>query len=262
MKKLLFFAILLFLSLAMSRCAVVRPDEIGIHTRLGRIIGEPFTQRSKFFNPFIATVVKFPIRVVQISAMNIELPTKDALNVTAQIALLYRLRIDAAKKVYINYGKNYERTVVLATFRSVVRDVSAQFLARDLVTAERDHIQKMMVDGMNKELKDKGFEIESVLFEEIDLPEQITQAIENNMKAEQEAKRMEFVLLKERKEAERKQIEAEGIRNYQKTISEGLNEMLLRWSGIQALERLSNSPNGKIIVTGGSTPMMLNTGDK
>jgi len=90
------------------------------------------------------------------------------------------------------------------------------------------------------------------------MPPQIFQAVENKLKSEQESLQMEFVISKQKKEAERMQIEAEAIKNYNKTVSESLNEMMVKWSGVQVLKGLVTSPNAKVIITDGKSPMMIN----
>jgi prohibitin 1 len=105
---------------------------------------------------------------------------------------------------------------------------------------------------------DKGFVTDAVLLKSITMPPQIFQAVENKLKAEQEALQMEFVINKQRKEADRMQIEAEAIKNYNKTISESLNEIMVKWNSIQVLKELVTSPNSKVIVTDGKSPVILN----
>jgi regulator of protease activity HflC (stomatin/prohibitin superfamily) len=111
---------------------------------------------------------------------------------------------------------------------------------------------------MNELLKDKGFEVESVLMKSITLPAGLSRAIEDKLAAEQNAQRMEFILLSEKKEAERKIIEATGTRDAQKIVSEGLTEEILQLRQIEMMEQLSTSPNAKVIVTNGSnTPVLI-----
>jgi regulator of protease activity HflC (stomatin/prohibitin superfamily) len=112
---------------------------------------------------------------------------------------------------------------------------------------------------MDSQLKGRGFTIESVLLKSIVLPSGLAKAIEAKLEAEQDAQRMEFTLNKERQEATRRIIEAEGIRNSQKIISEGLTPMLLQFKSIEAWLKLSQSPNSKVIITSGNQPFVIGT---
>lgn len=244
--------------LLLTGCSIIRPGEVGIKTRLGVVKGDIIRQGPRFFNPFVARVIKFNTRTVEIDA-KMELPTADGLNVVTDMALLYRLKPDSAKAVLFHYGKYYEQVIVLSTFRSVARDVSATFNAKDLVTAERDKIQDRIMEGLKRDLDPKGFFVEAVLLEEVDLPQRILASVEDKLKAEQAAQQMQYVLAKEKSEAERKRIEAEGIREYQRIVSQGLSEILIRWNAVQNLKDLSLSPNAKIIISNGTMPFMLNT---
>ena len=112
---------------------------------------------------------------------------------------------------------------------------------------------------MMEQLKDRGFMIETVLLKTIVLPAGLTKAIEDKLEAEQDAQRMQFVLDKERQEAKRRVIEAEGVRDAQKIINEGLTPMLIQFKSIEAFNKLSTSPNSKVIITNGNAPLMLST---
>ena len=120
-------------------------------------------------------------------------------------------------------------------------------------------IEKDIKRLMETQLKDRGFVIESVLLKSINLPTGLRRAIEEKLEAEQDAQRMEFTLNKERQEATRKIIEAEGVRNAQKIISEGLTPMLLRYKTIEAFNKLATSPNTKVVITNGDQPLMVNS---
>jgi regulator of protease activity HflC (stomatin/prohibitin superfamily) len=125
-------------------------------------------------------------------------------------------------------------------------------------TGQRSVIEKSIKELMSSQLTDRGFIIESVLLKSIILPVGLTKAIEEKLESEQEAQRMQFVLDKERQEATRRTIEAEGIRDAQKIISEGLSPLLLRFKTIEAFNKLSTSPNAKTIITNGDQPLMFN----
>jgi regulator of protease activity HflC (stomatin/prohibitin superfamily) len=130
-------------------------------------------------------------------------------------------------------------------------------------SAQRANIEKEVTEQMSKILLPRGFEIEAVLLKNIQLPTGLARAVEEKLEAEQQAQRMEFLLDREKREAQRKIIEAEGIRDSQKIIAEGLTKAIIEWQSIEAFRELAKSPNSKIIMTDGKTPLLVNpTTDK
>lgn len=129
-------------------------------------------------------------------------------------------------------------------------------------SAQRAAIEKEITEQMSKILVPRGFEIEAVLLKNIQLPAGLARAVEEKLEAEQQAQRMEFLLDREKREAQRKIIEAEGIRDSQKIISEGLTKPIIEWQTIEAFRELAKSPNTKMIVTDGKTPLLINPNDK
>jgi regulator of protease activity HflC (stomatin/prohibitin superfamily) len=255
MKKLSVLAIGLLL--IMSSCAVVRQGEVGVKRTFGKIQEKPLMEGAKLYNPFISTIIKLPVRTVNME-VRLPLPSKEGLTVQSEVSILYRMEGSYAPSIIENLGKNYEDVVIIPVFRSAVADISSQYFAKDMHTGQRSVIEKDIKKLMDSQLKDRGFVIESVLLKSIVLPPGLTKAIEEKLEAEQDAQRMEFVLNKERQEATRRIIEAEGIRDSQKIISEGLSPLLLRFKTIEAFNKLSTSPNAKVIITNGEQPLMIN----
>lgn len=241
----------------LSSCAIVRPGEVGIKQTLGKIKSDHLVQGAYSFNPFTTTVKKIPTRTVE--AFNkLDVPTKEGLTVTSEVALLYHVQPQAAREVYTKYGMNYQEVIVESNFRAVARHICGLYYAKELFAVDRKKIEKEIFDELVAGISDKGFVVDAVLLKGITMPPQIFQAIENKLKAEQESLQMEFVISKQRKEAERMQIEAESIKNYNETLSKSLNEMLIKWSSVQVMKELVKSPNAKVIVTDGRSPMILN----
>jgi regulator of protease activity HflC (stomatin/prohibitin superfamily) len=205
--------------------------------------------------PF-SRIIKIPVSTINL-ALKADLPTKEGLTVLSDMSILYRIDREKAVDLLKNVGESYETVLIQPVFRSVVRDVSARFMAKDLHTAERATIEKTIQQDMDKYLAKRGIIVESVLLKSVSLPKELTMAIEERLRAEQEAFRMQFVLDRERQEAERKKIEAEGIRDAQTIISEGLNPLLIQWRSIEAFKELSKSQNAKIIITDGKSPMLI-----
>ena len=249
---------LLFLGLSgllLSSCAVVKQNELGVKRRNG-VISEQVRGAGMYgVGPF-ATMIKIPVSTINL-AINADLPTKEGLTVLSEMSILYRVDQSKVLELLKNVGENYEATLIQPIFRSVVRDVSARFMAKDLHTAERANIERTIQQDMDKYLAKRGIVIENVLLKSVKLPRELTAAIEERLRAEQEAFRMQFVLDREKQEAERKKIEAEGIRDAQAIISQGLNPLLIQWRSIEAFKELSKSSNTKIIVTDGRAPMLI-----
>ncbi len=240
-----------------TSCAIVRPGEVGIKQKLGKIKDAHLTAGPYVFNFFTTTIKKIPTRTVE--AFNkLDVPTKEGLTVTSEIALLYHIKPEAAKEIYTKYGMNYQEVIVESNFRAVVRHICGMYYAKELFAVDRKKIETEIYDEIASSIWDKGFVTDAVLLKSITMPPQIFQAVENKLKAEQESLQMEFVISKQKKEAERMQIEAEAINTYNRTISESLNDALIKWNSVQVMKGLVTSPNSKVIITDGKSPMIIN----
>ena len=243
-KSILFIGLLSFI---ITSCSVVRPGQVGVKQRFGKLKGDPKNQGIVLFNPFTTTIIKLPTRTVN-KEVKLNLPSKEGLNVAARISILYHLKEDKAIDIINNVGKGYEDVLILSTFRSAAADVCARFYAKDMHSGKRSEIEKEIKIQMSDLLKDRGFEIEAVLLKSITLPQGLYSAIEAKLRAEQEAQQMDFILQREKKEAERKRIEAEGVRDAQKIIKEGITEGNIKWRSLEVLKEISTSPNAKLIL--------------
>ncbi len=249
---LAFLVIILFF----SSCTVVRQGEVGVKRTLGKIKPEPLREGIKVFNPFVTRIIKMPTRTNNIE-VRLPLPSKEGLTVQSDVSILYRVVGSQAPQIVENLGKNYDQVVILPVFRSAVADVSARYFAKDMHTGQRTAIENSIREQMMFQLKDRGFIVESVLLKSIVLPSGLTQAIEEKLEAEQDSQRMQFVLDKERQEAQRRIIEATGVRDAQKIINEGLTPMLIQFKSIEAFNKLATSSNSKVIITGGGAPLLI-----
>lgn len=248
--------ILVTMALATS-CAVIREGEVGVKRKFGKYDNTPYTQGLRVFNPFTSTIVKIS---TQTNNMEVELsiPSKEGLNIQAEVSILYNVVAKETPDILRNIGPDYERNVILPVFRSAVSDVSSRYFAKDMHTGERASIENAIRDQMTKLLDGKGIVIESVLLKSITLPRNLARAIEEKLEAEQQAQRMQFVLEQERQEAERKRIEAEGVRDAQNIISQGLDPLVLQFKSIEAFLELAKSPNAKVIISDGDMPVLMN----
>lgn len=259
MKTILSLSVCTALLAGATSCRVVRPGEIGIKQTLGRIQGNPFGQGIVGFNPFTTRVVKINIRTVE-SFQTLPLPTKEGLSVSAEISLLYHVKPEEAGNVYLKFGKDYEEVIVLSNFRATAREISARYYAKELYATERQKVEKAIADELKLHIEQHGFIVDAVLLKDINLPAQIVQSIESKVQAEQDALKMDFVIQKQKKEAERQRIEAEGIKAAQDILSTSINDKILEYNRIKMYEAMMSSGNSKIIITDGKTPV-FNTVD-
>ena len=241
--------------LLLAGCTVVREGEAGVQRTLGKYSDTPNTGGIEFFNPLYASVVKLPVRTTNIE-VEARLPSKEGLNVNAVISILYRVKAEAAPRLLREVGEGYEKNLILPVFRSAVADVSSRYLAKDMHTGSRTVIEKDIQQQMLGIISKNGIEIDAVLIKSISLPENLARAVEEKLEAEQRALRMQFVLNEAEQEAQRKEVEAKGIRDAQKLIAEGLNDHVLKFRAVEAFERLAQSPNAKVIITDGALPLL------
>ena len=202
------------------------------------------------------TILRLPIRTVNVEIQS-NLPSKEGLNVRSIISILYHIKQENAADIIENIGTNYEDVVIKSVFRSASADVCSRFFAKDMHTSKRAVIEEEIRVRMQELLSERGFEIEAVLLKTIQLPSGLAMAVENKLEAEQEAQRMEFVLQRERMEAQRRKVEAEGIRDAQMILQEGINPQIIQWQSIQAFKELANSPGSRVIITDGNAPFLI-----
>lgn len=243
-------------SLLISSCAVIRQGDVGVKRTLGKINKRELQPGLAIYNPLISTVLRVPTRTTNIE-IRLDLPSKEGLNVKSDISILYHVNERKATDVIGTIGKDFETSMILPVFRAAAADVTAKFMAKDMHSGNRLGIENEIRQKMAEILEPRGFVIEAVLLKTIMLPPGLYRAIEEKLEAEQEAQRMEFVLQREKLEAERKLVEAQGIRDANKVISEGLTPIIIQYKTIEAYRELSRSPNTKIIIGSGNQPIIM-----
>jgi regulator of protease activity HflC (stomatin/prohibitin superfamily) len=244
-------------SILLTSCMVIREGEVGVKRKLGKYDDNVYTSGLRGYFPVITTIEKVSTQTNNIE-VGIIIPSKEGLSIRSEISILYSILPEKAPNILRTIGPSYEQNVILPVFRSAIADVTSRFYAKDMHSGERSTIEQAIKQQMMTNLDGRGITIEAVLMKSIQLPASLATAIEAKLAAEQEAQRMEFVLQSERREAERKKIEAEGVRDAQLIIAEGLNPMILNFKSIEAFIELAKSQNAKVIITDGSTPMMIN----
>ncbi len=235
---------------AISNCFTVIPaGHVGVIDFFGTVSENTLKSGINFVNP-LARIVKMSIKTQEIKEV-MEVPSKEGLTVQLEVSVLYHLNPEKAADVYKTVGEEYESVILEPQFRSVTRGVTASFEAKALYTSEREHLSTLLLSEIIKATSERGITVESAPLRRVTLPAGLSASIEQKLQSEQESQRMQFVLTKEKQEADRKRIEAQGISDFQKIVNQGLNQQLLTWKGIEATEKLANSPNSKIVVIGG-----------
>jgi len=256
MKNTIFKLATVALAMTTASCITIRQGNVGVKRTIGKIDEKIIEPGARLYNPFATKMIVVPIRTENIEVV-LELPSKEGLNVKAEISILYHLEKTKATTIIGEIGMNYESTVILPVFRASAADVTARYMAKDMHTGNRFGIETAIKEQMMKTIGSRGFTIEAVLMKSISLPDGLYRAIEEKLRAEQDAQRMEFILQKERLEASRRTIEAEGIRDANKIISEGLTPQIIQYKTIEAYRELSKSPNAKLIIGNGAQPILI-----
>ncbi len=240
----------------LSSCVIINPGEVGVRQTLGKLKATTKTEGFMAINPLITQVVKVRTSTVN-REVKLNLPSKEGLNVSAEISILYHIQPDKVTTILKEVGLDYERILILSSFRSSAADVCAKYYAKDMHSGKRGEIEQAIKKLMIERLGGRGVSIEGIMLKSISLPNRLYRAIEEKLKAEQQAQQMQFVLDRERAEAERKRIEAEGIKTAQKILKEGITKENIEWKSLEVFRELSQSPNTKIIITDGTTPMII-----
>jgi prohibitin 1 len=235
--------------LLVSSVTRVPSGHVGVLTLFGRVTGETLGEGIHLVNPFKATN-QMSIRTQEIKE-SASVPSSEGLVLNLDTSLIYHLNPAKAAEVFQKIGPSYDTVIVEPTVRSVVREVTASHTANALYSGEREQMSQQMKSQLSAELAKRGVEVENVLLRDIQMPASLKASIETKQQAEQESLAMNFRLQREKQEAERKRIEAQGVRDFQQIVAQGISPQLLEWKGIEATETLAKSTNTKIVVIGG-----------
>lgn len=241
---------LLIIAYPLASLRSVPPASVGVVTTFGSVSEDVLMSGTHFVNPF-ARVTTFSTQTRLFEEPS-SVPTKEGLNVRLDVGMLYRIDPNKARVIFLNLGELYEVTYVKPQLASAVRGVTGSVAAEALYNSTREEIQTELTHLMNTMLKPHGIIVETILLKDIELPELLKKAIETKTAAQQEAERMRFVIQKEQQEAERKKIEAGGIKDFQNIVTQGISDKLLQWKGIEATEKLINAKNSKLVIMGNS----------
>jgi regulator of protease activity HflC (stomatin/prohibitin superfamily) len=240
-------AVALLIALSQS-WTIIPAGHTGVIDFLGNVSDNTLKPGVNLVNP-MAKIEKMSIKTQELKEL-MSVPSKEGLSVDLEISLLFKLNSEKANDIYKTVGPNYAEIILVPQFRSVVRGVTARYEAKALYTASREKLASEILEELERLVGPRGIIVEQAPLRQIQLPARLTQSIEEKLQAEQESQRMEFILLKEKQEADRKRIEAKGIADFQNIVAKGISDQLLKWKGIEATEKLANSPNTKVIVIG------------
>jgi prohibitin 1 len=240
-------AVLALLLVYMS-ITYVPAGHVGVLTIFGRVTGDILPEGTHFVNPFKTNNV-LTIRTIEMKE-TATVPSDEGLIMTLDTSLLFKLDPSKAAEIYRTVGPEYVTTIIEPNLRSAIRAVTATHSANALYTGGREEVAMKIQDELGKILSARGIIVESVLLRDVQLPALLKSSIEGKQQAEQDALRMSFVLQKEKQEAERKRIEAQGISDFQRIVAQGISPQLLEWKGIEATEKLATSTNSKVVIIG------------
>ncbi len=262
---------LVFILLGIFTSCIKQIDagEIGVKSLFGSIQNDVMGSGLHFINPLM-DVKKLDVKTQNytMSGVNdegnkagddaIRVLTSDGLEVTIDLTVLYRVVGADAPRLLRETGDDYRDKIVRPITRTKIRDNAVYYQAVDLFGSKRDEFQQRIYKSIEDDFKKRGLMLEQLLVRNITLPNSVKASIESKINAEQDAKKMEFVLQKEKQEAERKRVEAQGIADYQKIINTGLTDQQLQYEQIKAMKELALSANAKVIVVGkGNTPLII-----
>lgn len=232
---------------------------VGVKSLFGKVQNDILTSGLNFINPLM-DVTPIDIKTLNYTMSGvhdegaktgddaIKVLTSDGLEVTIDLSVLYRVNPSEAGRLLREVGADYEDKIVRPITRTRIRDNSVYYEAVALYSTKRDEFQARIFKTIETDFKKRGLILENLLVRNITLPASVKSTIEQKINAEQEAQKMQFVLQKEKQEAERKRVEAQGISDYQRIVSSSLNDRQLQYEQIQAMKELAKSANSKIIV--------------
>lgn len=248
-KKILQLAIVVLAAiLLMASTTSIPTGHVGVLTLFGRVTGQTLPEGIHLVNP-LKSVQKMSVQTQSVKE-SANVPSNEGLILALDTSLLFRLDKDKAAYVYQTVGDNYAEKIVEPTLRAAIRASTSAHSANALYTNARELVQLQIQDELRAQLAPRGVIVENVLLRDVQLPAMLKGSIEAKQQAEQDALRMSFILQKEKQEAERKRIEAQGISDFQRIVATGISAQLLEWKGIEATEKLATSTNAKIVIIG------------
>jgi prohibitin 1 len=248
--RLIGIGIIAFVLVIVLFSSITRVDtgHVGVLTLFGKVTGETLGEGIHLISP-LKTNNEMSVQTQTIKE-SASVPSSEGLMMALDTSLIFHLNPDRAAEVFQKIGSDYQDKVVENQLRSAIREATASHTANALYTGEREMVAKQILDRISEDLGKRGITVEAILLRDIQLPATLKASIEAKQQAEQEALAMNFRLQKETQEAQRKRIEAAGVRDFQQIVAQGITPSLLEWKGIEATENLAKSANSKVVVIG------------
>ncbi|HEY2581450.1 MAG TPA: prohibitin family protein [Mucilaginibacter sp.] len=262
--------VIVVLGVMLSAFKIIDPGKVGVQVLFGKVQDQILESGLHVINPLVE-VTTFSIQTENYTMSQksgegqvqgddaIRVLSSDGLEVTIDLSVLYKINPSKAPFIMQNIGENYEDKIVRPVARTAIRDNAVNYQAVDLYSTKREEFQYKINKSISDNFAKNGLELQQILVRNITLPATVRASIESKIQAEQDAQKMQFVLQKERQEADRKRVEAQGIADYQKILATGLTDKQLQYQSILAQRDIALSPNTKIIIMGSGkgNPIML-----
>jgi regulator of protease activity HflC (stomatin/prohibitin superfamily) len=261
--------VIFVLGLLLSAFKTIDPGKVGVQVLFGKVQDQVLESGLHVINPLVE-VTTFDIQTQNYTMSGthsegdvqgddaIRVLSSDGLEVSIDLSVLYNVIPAKAPFIMQNIGVDFKDKIVRPVTRTAIRDNAVAYQAVDLYSTKREEFQSKINSTISKNFARNGLEVQQILVRNISLPASVKASIESKINAEQEAQKMQFVLQKERQEADRKRVEAQGIADYQKILSTGLSDKQLQYESIKAQKEIALSPNAKVIIMGGKgNPIMI-----
>jgi regulator of protease activity HflC (stomatin/prohibitin superfamily) len=260
---------LIVIGASTSMFKVIDAGQVGVKTLFGKVDNDVLYSGLNIINPLVE-VTTFDAKTQNYTMSGIHdegaktgddairVLSGDGLEVIIDLSVLFKVKASSAPEILRTIGTDYLDKIVRPVSRTAIRDNAVAYDAVSLYSLKREEFQNKIFQTINKSFAKRGLELEQLLVRNITLPASVKTTIESKINAEQDAQKMTFVLQKEKQEAERKRVEAQGIADYQRILSTGLSDKQLQYETIKAQKEIALSPNAKVIIMGsGKNPIIL-----
>ncbi|OAQ38762.1 band 7 protein [Pedobacter psychrophilus] len=261
--------IFILLGVFTSCFKTIEPGQVGVKTLFGKVDNDVLYSGLNFVNPLVE-VTGFDVRTQTYTMSGdreegtikgddaIRILTADGLEVVIDLSVLFNVKSNEAPRILKEIGTDYLDKIVRPVSRTAIRDNAVSYDAVALYSSKRDEFQNKIYKTIEISFAKRGLQLQQLLIRNVALPASVKATIESKINAEQDAQKMTFVLQKEKQEAERKRVEAQGIADYQKILSTGLSDKQLQYESIKAQKEIATSPNAKVIIMGsGKNPVII-----
>jgi regulator of protease activity HflC (stomatin/prohibitin superfamily) len=263
--------VLILAGISSSCLKQIDAGHIGVKILFGKVQDEVLYSGLNVVNPLMdVKVLEAKTQNYTMSAVHdegdkdgddaIRILTRDGLEVVIDLTVLYHIMPTEAPRLLRETGADYKDKIIRPISRTAIRNSAVYYDAVELYSTKRDTFQARIFTALEENFNSRGLVLEQMLIRNIDLPASVKLSIESKINAEQDAQKMQFILQKEKQEAERKRVEAQGIADYQRIVSMELNDKMLQYESIKANKEIATSNNAKVIIMGGkNNPVILDT---